>query len=84
MHSLLYCLFCFFFFLFFEDPETGEEYLLRRGECVNVLPGLLKKVWTCYCTVCCALWYFDNINCYKLFSMKLIQDAKRQHYGGSK
>ncbi|XP_020604750.1 PRELI domain-containing protein 2-like [Orbicella faveolata] len=26
------------------DPETGEEYLLRRGECVNVLPGLLKKV----------------------------------------
>ncbi|KAL9984542.1 hypothetical protein ACROYT_G006847 [Oculina patagonica] len=26
------------------DPETGEEYLLRRGECVNVLPGLFKKL----------------------------------------
>lgn len=26
------------------DPETGEEYMLRRGECVNVLPGILKKL----------------------------------------
>ena len=26
------------------DPETGEEYMIRRGECVNVLPGILKKV----------------------------------------
>lgn len=26
------------------DPQTGEEYVLRRGECVNVLPGILKKL----------------------------------------
>ncbi|CAH3148069.1 unnamed protein product [Pocillopora meandrina] len=26
------------------DPETGEEYMLRRGECVNVLPGFFKKL----------------------------------------
>lgn len=26
------------------DPETGEEYLLRRGECNNILPGIFKKL----------------------------------------
>ena len=31
------------------DPETGEEYLLRRGECVNVLPGILRKVMYIMC-----------------------------------
>ncbi|XP_068711364.1 inner centromere protein-like [Montipora foliosa] len=25
------------------DPETAEEYVVRRGECVNVLPGILRK-----------------------------------------
>lgn len=34
-----------------EDPETGEEYMLRRGECVNVLPGFFKKVWTYNSTI---------------------------------
>ena len=33
---------CLLFLLL--DPETGEEYMIRRGECVNVLPGILKKV----------------------------------------
>ena len=28
----------------FLDPETAEEYVVRRGECVNVLPGILRKV----------------------------------------
>lgn len=32
--------------LYFTDPQTGEEYMLRRGECVNVLPGILKKVYS--------------------------------------
>ncbi|XP_068744049.1 PRELI domain-containing protein 2-like isoform X2 [Montipora capricornis] len=26
------------------DPETAEEYVVRRGECVNVLPGILRKL----------------------------------------
>ncbi|XP_068744052.1 PRELI domain-containing protein 2-like isoform X2 [Montipora capricornis] len=25
------------------DPETAEEYVVRRGDCVNVLPGILRK-----------------------------------------
>ena len=33
---------CLLFLLL--DPETGVEYMIRRGECVNVLPGILKKV----------------------------------------
>ena len=37
---------CLLFLLL--DPETGEEYMIRRGECVNVLPGILKKVQLLY------------------------------------
>lgn len=45
-----------------EDPETGEEYMLRRGECVNVLPGFFKKVWTYNytCTLRWSLFLDDN------------------------
>ena len=33
-----------FQFSLFIDPETAEEYVVRRDECVNVLPGILRKV----------------------------------------
>ncbi|EDO41689.1 predicted protein [Nematostella vectensis] len=27
------------------DANSGEEYYLRRGKCVNVLPSIFRKIW---------------------------------------
>lgn len=55
-----------------EDPETGEEYMLRRGECVNVLPGFFKKVWT-YNYTCTLRWsLFLDYNAQNYFFPNII------------